>query len=105
MIATADTEVSFWINGRSRLSSARVALPTEFTAHKLQKMTLTRRHMTRMALPVAISARRELTASAPTPRVYAPDGMVRPGFNWSALGSIALMILIVVITTACAHLR
>lgn len=82
---------------------------TEFTAArhlesgKLQRMTLTRRHATRMSLPPVAQARRAMAQR--TAPVYAPDGRERAGFNWSALSSVLLMVAMVALAVACTRIR
>lgn len=77
--------------------------PHGFTAHRMQRMTLTRRHLTRMTLPVVLVARRR--EAAPTPRVYAPDCTAPAARNWSGAASVLIMITMVVLAVACSGLH
>lgn len=87
----------------TRLTSLTVILPTEFTSHRMQRMFLTRRHATRMALPAITQARRALAYRA------APVAMLDvhepAAFNWSALGSVLLMVIMVAVACWATGVR
>lgn len=78
-----------------------VILPTEFTAHRMQRMFLTRRHATRMPLPAVVVARRApRPAPAPVADYTRPDGR-----SWSSLASVLLMIVVVVAAVLVTGVR
>lgn len=79
-----------------------VTRPAEFTAHRMQRMFLTRRHATRMTLPEPIEERRERQLQ---PTRYASDTTVPATRNWSGLASVLLMVALVVAAVAVTGLR
>lgn len=79
-----------------------VILPTEFAAHRMQRMFLTPRHATRMTLPAPIVARRAMPGR-PAPR-YAPSD-VPVTRNWSSLASVLLMVAVVVLAVVVTGVR
>lgn len=79
---------------------ATVQLPAHaFTAHKLQRMFLTRRpNATRLRVSPAIELRRAWEAHQAmnaTPRVYTPDPAPAPSQAIWTLSSVALMVAVV----------
>lgn len=72
-----------------------VTLPTEFTAHRLQRMFLTRRHATRMTLPAVMVARKAVRHA---PVVADCTGELQP-HTWP--WALASMLIVLAVVAGC----